>query len=185
MARLQTSGSLSVSNINNLTGIGNIQTSLAARELSYMGGNPASASTSGVCFPNQLEKISSTDWTYNGASIAWRQTKMSEFYGAYTSLPQVTVVASARNNRRAEMFMTATGSNSDVGGPYSFFAENMQGGISGGDLNQWVIANANSNTSFSYTLSNNGSGTAILKVYVRDSLNCGTMKEFADTASYP
>jgi len=185
MARLQTTGAISVSNINNLTGLGSVETSLAAREFSYMGGNPASASTSGVCFPNQVERISSTDWTYNGSSVAWRQTKMSEFYGAYTNLPEVNVVASARNNSRTQMFMTATGSNSDVGGPYSFFAENVQGGITGSNLNQWVVANANSATSFTYTLSNNGSGTATLRVYVRDGLNCGTMKEFSDTEDYP
>lgn len=182
MARLPTTGPISVSNINGLKSLGNVQTSLAARELSYMGGNPASASVSGVCFPNQVERVSSTNWTYNGTTIAWRQTRMSEFYGAYNSLPAVNVTASARNNARTQMFMTATGSNSDVGGPYSFFAENVAGGITGANLNTWVLGTPNS---YTWTLSNDGSGTATLKVYVRDSLNCGTMKEFSDTADYP
>ena len=54
--KLPASGPLSVSQINTLKALGNVPTSLDARELQYMGGNtPANAQVAGVCMPNQAE----------------------------------------------------------------------------------------------------------------------------------
>lgn len=182
MATLQASGPISVSQINALRGLGNVQTSLASRELGYMGGSPANAATSGVCFPNQVERTSSTNWTYNGATVAWRQTRMSEFYSAYTGLPSVTVSRAARNNNRYQMFFTATASTSEAGAPYQFYATNI-GGVGGNPFDTWVVANGSNQ--YTWTCTNDGRAAAQLRVYVRDVKNCGTMFEFSGVGTYP
>ena len=179
MAILPTSGSISVSQINTLKALGSVSTSLTTRELQYMGGNPANAGTSQVCFPNQVERVSSTNWTYNGATAAWRPTRMSEFLGAYNGVPAVAVSKSVVGNRLRANFR-ADCSGSSVGGTYFVFGTGT--GITHPNLNAWVACTP---TSFTWSNATVTSGTVTFRAYVRDSQNCGTMNEFTSTVNYP
>lgn len=186
MALLPTSGSLNVTQINTLKSLGTVQTSLSSRELQYMGGNPANARTSQVCFPNQVERVSSTNWTYNGSDLPWRPTRVSEFLGAYNGVPQVAVSYSGTGNRYIANFI-ATCSNSSIytgaGTPYSVYGTGS--GITHANLNSWVVCTGGSGTTFTWSNAAVAAGTVTLTVYVKDFQQCGTMNEFTGAVSYP
>lgn len=187
MAILPTSGSLNVTQINTLKSLGTAQTSLTTRELQYMGGNPANANTSQVCFPNQVERVSSSNWTYNGASVAWRPTRVSEFRGAYNNVPSVSVTYTGTGNRAIANFK-ATCSNSSIytgaGTPYSVYGTGA--GITHPNLNAWVVCTGSSGTVYDWNSATvSTGGTVTLTVYVKDFQNCGTMNEFSGTRTYP
>jgi hypothetical protein len=188
MALLPSSGTLSVTTINTLKSLGSTYTSLTSRELQYMGGNPASASTSLVCFPNQNEKVSATNWTYNGSSLPWRPTTISEFYGAYNNLPAVAVTTTGTGTRSTANFI-ATCSNSSIyvnaATPYSVYGVNVTG-VTHPNLGSWIVCSAVNGTQFTWAAASVSSGgTSTLRVYVRDFRNCGTMNEFTGTVNYP
>jgi len=175
--KLPASGPLSVSQINTLKALGNVPTSLDARELQYMGGNtPANAQVAGVCMPNQAEMsntprpagTSNVTWTYTGPTVRWRPTRISEFYAAYNGLPSIAGVAvptgdAAGNNGQIRV----TCSGSDAGAPYTVYYNGA-----------WYVTNGSNQATF-----NVSRGARVF--YVRDSENCGTNLEISATVSYP
>lgn len=176
MARLATSGRLTVSQINTLKSLGNVRTSLDARELQYMGGGtPANAKVAGVCMPNQAEMsnarpagTSARTWAYTGTQVRWRPTRISEFHGAYNGLPAIAGVAvgtGVPSGNSGNIRVTCSGS--DAGAPYTVYF----GGT-------WYVTDGSNQATFGV---NRGSYT----FYVRDSQNCGTNLEISTTVSYP
>ena len=163
MARLQSSGALSVSQINTLKSLGTAPTSLDQRELQYMGGaNPGNAAAAGVCMPNQAEMnntprpagTTAVSWTYTGPSVRCRPTRFSEFYSAYNNLPTLagTVIFTGDNAGNAGQ-IRITCSGSDAGAPYTIYF----GGT-------WYVTDGSNQAVFNVTRGNN-------TFYVRDSQN--------------
>jgi hypothetical protein len=161
-------------------------TSITTREAAFMNGNAsdrAISSAPGLCMPNQVEKTSATNWTYNVADgTRWRATRMSEFLNAYNDRPTLSVVkyntgetTSGTTNYGA---FDCTGSGSAYGGPYSFWI--TPGGRAPTAGNGWHIASAITNKVRIFVT--NGTYT----IYVRDGLNCGQALEFSSTNNiYP
>lgn len=178
MARLQSSGTLSVSQINTLKSLGTTPTSLDQRELQYMGGggSSANASSAGVCMPNQAEMnnnprpagTAAVSWSYTGPGVRWRPTRFSEFYAAYNNLPTLagTVIFTGDNAGNAGQ-IRITCSGSDAGAPYTIYF----GGT-------WYVTDGSAQAVFNVARGNN-------TFYVRDSQNCGTNLEIGRTISYP
>lgn len=179
------------SSINKLKNKGTPTTSMAALEAEYMGGNPANAVNSGVCMPNQVEKSSDTNWTYNGPSVAWRPTRFSEFAEAYNTLPQIYAGTSQTGNStlgNVYAYGTNTEAYINAATPHSFWAERLAGTASHPLFGQWVVANQNGPQGINtqYTWSNvTVSFGATVRVYIRDYKNCGTNKEIYRDTRYP
>lgn len=175
--KLQSSGSLSISQVNTLKSLGTIPTSVDQRELMYMGGGtPANALNAGVCMPNQAEMnntprpagTTAVSWTYTGPSVRWRPTRFSEFYAAYNNLPAingVTVYTGDNAGNAGQIIVTCAGS--DAGAPYTVYYNGT-----------WYVTNGSNQATFNVT---RGSHT----FYVRDSQNCGTNLEIGRTINYP
>jgi len=185
MARINTSGQLSVGNtagagqsVNQLTGIGNVETNITTREFNYMGGNPANRNAAGaVCMPNQAEKIidltnlTGSAYRYSGtpSSDAWKRTAVSEFRGAYTTIPTIaTSTANSGNFNYGNCTITCT-PPSDIGGICSVYITPTPSlGVAG-----WV--SCNSLNQYTFRASRNVTYT----IYVKDIFNCGANLEFS------
>jgi hypothetical protein len=185
MAVLPSSGAITMTQVNSLlsrTGA----TSIDLRTLDYMGdsGRTGTAHANlGICMPNMIINKNTgglaknaTNWVFTGTLAAWRPYNMSQFYGAYSGRPAITVTKiNLGTAGTGQLRADASGSDAYTGAgtPYSFFSTST---------NAWSIAVANVGRQVTYTVSN---GT--YNIYVRDYLNCGANKEFAavPTPTYP
>jgi hypothetical protein len=189
MARLPSSGSLSVSQINTLKALGTVQTSLDDREAQYMGdsgrtGN-ANVNTSQVCMPNEIVNETTgalakntLGWTYTGPSVAWRPVRVSEFYHAYNSLPSQTVTKLTAFVSATQGQIRVDCSGSDAGGPYYIYYSAT--GIPGA----WYTASDIGGGVWRYTFTVNSANNPHV-FRVRDSENCGSSLEISQSVNYP
>lgn len=181
MARINTAGQLSVGttagagqSVNGLTGGGNTQTNISTKEATYMGGNPARVNAAGaVCMPNQAQRtINLANFAGNAVSynnsqaVAWRQTALSEFRGAYTTRPTATFsIAGTGTTNIGRVTITVTPPPDDPRVCAVYLT-----GTAG-----W--ANTNASNQISYDITRNQTYTA----YIKDINNCGANMEFSIT----
>lgn len=186
MAVLPSSGSISVSQINSLKSLGSTPTSLDLRTLDYMGDGSRTGTANanlGVCMPNMVINKNigtlaknSTNWVFTGTLAAWRPYTLTQFYGAYSGKPTLTVTKIFTGTAGSGQFqVNASGSDAYTGAgtPYSIYSSST---------GSWTIAVANNGQRVTYTVSN---GTYIIAV--RDFLNCGANSEFkaSPNPTYP
>jgi hypothetical protein len=179
MAKINTGGALSVGttagagqSVNGLTGGGDTQTNITAKEATYMGGNPANVTAAGaVCMPNQVQKtvnnnnFSGGAITYNNSqATAWRQTAMSEFRGAYTTRPTASWSQAGTGNYNTGSITITVVAPADAPGACSVYLA----GVSTG----WGVT---VNGSITYTVNRGTTYTA----YFKDVNNCGGNMEFS------
>lgn len=181
MARLATTGALSVGNtnansINGLDGLGNVQTNITTKESTFMGGNPANRLAAGAkCMPNQAEKIidgttAGAAYRYNGTSTAWRQTALSEFRGAYTTVPSIGTPSYSGTGNYNSGYVTITVTPpADGPGTCSVW---MTPAPASGETTWQTVNGLNQKR---YTISR---GTTY-RVYVKDVYGCGANLEIS------
>ncbi len=208
MAQLpQPSNQISVSQINALKGLGNVQTSLRAREQQYMGGNsPARPQTSGVCMPNDVVTVvdpvantgtiaqnSPTTWTYSGPGSGpslWTPHSMKEFHGAYNGIPGA-ILTKAGTGSSSSMRLSVTVFGEFAGQPTPsgdyFFAYR----VGAGAYTSWFGIPGPS-TAFSgnpILINTGGSGNnpapVTITVAVKDHRNCGVDQNVVYSIVYP
>jgi len=186
MAKLQSSGAISISQINTLKGRGTQTSSLDSRTLDYMGDTSRTGTARadlGVCMPNmvinkstgQLAR-SSSSWVYTGPQAAWRPYSFSQFYEAYSGRPTLAVTKINLNiTNQGQFQVDCSGSEAyiNVNTPYSVYSSST---------GSWSVCTVNNGTRITYTVSN---GT--YTIAVRDFLNCGANSEFkaSPNPTYP
>lgn len=203
MARLQTTGQISITNINSLKGLGTAQSSLEGRDKQYMGNaNPAAPKTSGVCMPNEelnqnptpTKAFTTTPWTWTNTtgdpgynSQTWGPHKMSEFYGAYNGIPATTIATAGAGPGGVtgstpwfqRCFIDLFVSGEAGTGPWSYW-------VQAGTFNTGWVATAGGAISVGGgTWVEVGTNPVTVYAWVKDSLNCGASQEIVYTGSYP
>jgi hypothetical protein len=201
MPRLPASGQISVSQINTIRGVppATNNTNIKDVEITFMGGSgtprkAVSNSVGAFCFPNQVEKVGTFDWTYNPpagftSSDFWKSSRLSEFRNSYNDYPSVSVAGVATGQDASGTInygaIRCTGSTPNGNIPtYSFYLQLQSGG--GSWTAGWYFGSPGSGgTSVDIPISSNGTST--WKAWVRDGNGCGQSFEFisAGTATYP
>jgi len=199
MAVVSFSGQINLSTVLTNMGLGagaNTNRSLRSVTITALGNsNPARSNVANsLCMPYEAHATNSlgrngvrapgATWVQSEAN--WGENRLSEFRGAYTGKPRLSL-SYTRAGNRSQVYINCTASGSEAApggpspqtGPYYFL---ITGPGSTTGMNVWRVAqNGNNFTQYLVTSTSYGS---YYTVRVQDYQGCGNQREFALTIRY-